>query len=808
MRKATWIMLLSLLAGLAALLPSGAATADSEGDYPEFPYSATSYNEPFRGQFHFSSRSGWMNDPNGLVYANGEYHFFYQNNPHGLAWDTMHWGHATSPDLVHWTQKPVALEPGVQPGNLWSGAGVADKDNTSGLRTGSMDPIVVFSNTDGVSMYYSNDNGRTFQAYDNGRKLIDIPDPSRDPKVFWYAPTKSWVMVVWSADSAGSNGVNIYTSPNLTSWTYRSRFSAPWLFECPDMFQLPMDGNTSDERFVLTTASSQYVVGTFDGTTFSTDWTAPQKMDQGDNGAGSPFYAAQTFNDMPDGRVVQMAWQGGNQGSTWTGDATFPAELKLVSTPDGPRITRNPIAELSTLRDTPTTWSNRTITTDPSSDPFAGISADTYEINAEFDLSGATASQFGFALHKRADGTSDRTVVYDVGAQTLYGKPLAPQNGLVKVHILVDRGQLEVFGDDGLLSVSDNVNFDSSAGSQGIGLFATGGSVKLVSAQFNKLESAWGQGESTLASNLTGPWKAAGGTWTDVAGGKQGDATGDGFYLSRQSGSDFTYEGDVRADTAGAAGLTFRSSADGSQQYTANIDTSGLLKLWRPGRDIATYSTPIVKGRTYHLKVVASGSHLQVYFDNGTTPVIDATDTAYASGLFGANVFNGEGVVQNLTVQGAGFKAFDSGPWQTASGQWTVTPGGLHGTNSTDGFYLSNRTGTDFTYQADLQVVNGTAAGLTFRSSADGSQQYTANIDTSGLLKLWRPGQDIATYSTPVIEGRTYHLKVVASGSHLQVYFDNGTTPVIDATDSTYTSGLFGVNVFNGSSLVQNATVS
>ncbi len=807
MRKTTWMVLLAFLAGLAVFLPSGTAAADSEADYPEFPYPATSYGEPFRGQFHFSSRSGWMNDPNGLVYANGEYHFFYQNNPHGLAWDTMHWGHATSPDLVHWTQKPVALEPGAQPGNLWSGAGVADRDDTSGLRTGSADPIVVFSNTDGVSMYYSNDNGQTFQAYDKGRKLIDIPDPSRDPKVFWYAPTNSWVMVVWSSDAAG-NGVNIYTSPNLTSWTYRSRFAAPWIFECPDMFKLPLDGDTGDQRYVLTSASSQYVVGTFDGTRFSTDWTAPQKMDQGDNGAGSPFYAAQTFNDMPDGRVVQMAWQGGNQGTTWTGDATFPAELKLVTTPDGPRITRDPVAELSTLRGTPTTWGARTITTDPASDPFAGTSADTYEINAEFDLTGATAGQFGFALHKRADGTSDRTVVYDLAAHTLYGKPLAPQNGRVKVHILVDRGQLEVFGDDGLLSVSDNVNFDSSSGSQGIGLFATGGSVKLVSAQLFTLQSAWGRGESTLAGNLSGPWKAAGGTWTDVSGGKQGDSSGDGFYLSSGSGGDFTYEGDLRADTAGAVGLTFRSNADGTQQYTANVDTTGLLKLWRPGRDIATYPTPIVKGRTYHLKVVTSGSRIQVYFDNGTTPVIDATDTAYAGGLFGANVFGGQGVVQNLTVQGPGFRSFASGPWQSASGVWTVASGGLHGTAPSDGFYLSDRTGGDFTYEADLQVVDGGATGLTFRSNADGTQQYTANIDTAGLLKLWRPGKDIATYQTSVVEGRTYHLKVTATGSRIRVYLGSGATPVIDATDTTYSTGLFGVNVFDGSALVQNATVS
>ncbi|USX55611.1 hypothetical protein [Lentzea sp. HUAS12] len=145
-----------LVSAVALLVPAGPAVAGDAPSYPEFPYPATTYQEPFRGQFHFSSQAGWMNDPNGLVFANGLYHFFYQHNPHGLEWDTMHWGHATSPDLVHWTQKPVALEPGVHPGTLFSGGGVVDKANTSGLRTGALDPIVVFSNTNGVSVFYSN----------------------------------------------------------------------------------------------------------------------------------------------------------------------------------------------------------------------------------------------------------------------------------------------------------------------------------------------------------------------------------------------------------------------------------------------------------------------------------------------------------------------------------------------------------------------------------------------------------------------------------------------------------------------------
>lgn len=807
--------LLALIAGLVALLPNTPAVAGTVSDYPEFPYPPTTYSEPFRGQFHFSSQSGWMNDPNGLVYANGLYHFFYQHNPHGLAWDTMHWGHATSPDLVHWTQKPVALEPGVHPGTLFSGGGVVDKDNTSGLKTGALDPIVVFSNTDGVSIFYSNDNGQTFQAYDKGRKQIEIPDESRDPKVIWDAERHRWTMVVWS--NQGGNGVNIYTSPNLLKWTLASRYQAPWLFECPDFYPLPLDGKSNQQRWVMTSASSQYVVGTFDGTTFRTDWTQPQQMDLGTTYAGGTFYAAETFTNTPDGRTVQMAWQGGNRGSTWTGNATFPATLGLVSTPDGPRITRTPVTELSSLASQTETWKNDTVKApkepkpgkEPKAadNPFEDIKADTYEINAQFDVKNSTATRFGFDLHSRSDGTADRSVVYDTEKQTLQGKPLKPRDGKVTMRLLVDRGQLEIFADGGLYSLSDNVDFDSAADSQGIRLFAVGGKVKLDNATFTRLNTSWGTAQSTLLSNLKGPWHAAGGAWSDVSGGKRVSTSGDGFYMSASSGGDAVYQGDITLDTARAGGLTFRANASGAG-YTATLDTSGLVKLWRPGKDIAVRALPVSAGRTYHLKVQTDGARIRVWVDNGADPVIDATDNTYASGLFGVNTFDGTATVQNLNTGQSGFSVFPSGRWTPRGGTWTVTAAGLRGSAPQNGFYLSDRTGGDFTYEGDLSVTNGQATGLTFRAGSDGAG-YTANIDTStGVVKLWRPGRDIATYATAITEGRTYHLKVRTDGNRIRVWFGNGADPIIDATDDAYKSGLFGVNSFAANTVAQNLTVS
>jgi fructan beta-fructosidase len=296
----------TILLAVALLAPAAPGNAGTPADYPEFPYPATAYDEPYRGQFHFSARAGWMNDPNGSFWYRGQYHLFFQHNPHGLEWDTMHWGHAVSTDLVHWTQKPIALEPGVHPGDLWSGNGVVDYDNVTGLKSGPDDPILVFSGTNGAIIHYSLDGAKTFQTYAAGRKVAVPNGTSRDPHVFWHAASRRWVMVMWS--DGGGNGADFYTSTDLLTWTWRSRYTADWFFECPDMFQLPVDGQAGQQKWVLTDASGEYVTGDFDGTTFRPG-TPVRRMDYGANDAGGTFYAGQTFTGDPKGRVVQTVWQ-------------------------------------------------------------------------------------------------------------------------------------------------------------------------------------------------------------------------------------------------------------------------------------------------------------------------------------------------------------------------------------------------------------------------------------------------------------------------------------------------------------------
>lgn len=779
------------------------AWAGAPADYPEFPYPPTAYDEPHRGQFHFSSRSGWMNDPNGSFYYRGQYHLFYQHNPHGLGWDTMHWGHAVSPDLVHWTQKPVALEPGVHAGNLWSGNGIVDTGNVTGLRSGPDDPILLFSGTNGVVVHYSLDGARTFQTYDRGREVVDTGEvESRDPKVFWHAPTRRWVLVLWARD--GRDGANFYTSTDLLRWRFASRFTADWLFECPDMFQLPVDGNPADTRWVLSAArDNSYVLGDFDGTTF-TATSDVRRMDFGGGSANSPFYASQTFTGDPAGRVVQTAWQGGNHGGTWAGNLSFPAQLGLRAFPDGIRVTREPVGELATLRRDPFSLGAQTLR--PGIDPLERVRADTYELTAEFDLAGATASTFGFRLHTRADGTFDREVGYDRAARTLYGAPLEPTGNRVRLRVLVDRGQLEIFGGDGRFSYTDNVDFDSAAGSQGISLFTEGGTVRLVSLRFNRLAGAWGAGQSTLDSNLGDAWTAVGGTWTDAAAGKRGTATGDAFYLSSRTAADLTYEGDVTLESGTAAALTFRASDDATRHYTVNVDAAGVVKLWRPGRVIAVHPTLVEAGRTYHLKVVAAGSRFRVYLDRSAQPVIDATDTAYASGRLGVNVFAGQAGFDNLQLNAPGFDTNLAGPWRPVGGTWTAPGTALQARGGGDTFYLSSSSGTDFTYSGDLTPLNGVAAGLVFRANADGTQHYTANVDVNGMVKLWRPGRDIAVYPTVITPGRTYHLAVTAVGDNIRVALDG--VEVIDVHDATYASGSFGLNGFHGTALFRGVRVA
>ncbi|WP_216587609.1 glycoside hydrolase family 32 protein [Streptomyces brasiliscabiei] len=261
----------------AALLTPQTAAADT-----------APYAETYRPQFHFTPEKNWMNDPNGLVYYKGEYHLFYQYNPNGNSWGDMSWGHAVSEDLVHWKELPLALSHDDKE-MVFSGSAVVDEDNTTGFGTKKNPPMVAIytshNNTTGIqsqALAYSTDRGRTWTKY-QGNPVIDIGSRDfRDPKVQWYAPTKSWLM---SVSLSAEHKVRFYSSKNLKDWTHLSDFgpagATGGVWECPDLFPLAVDGDKNNIKWVLVVninpggiaggSAAQYFVGDFDGTKFTAD---------------------------------------------------------------------------------------------------------------------------------------------------------------------------------------------------------------------------------------------------------------------------------------------------------------------------------------------------------------------------------------------------------------------------------------------------------------------------------------------------------------------------------------------------------
>ena len=274
------------------------------------------YKESKRPQVHFSTRRGWINDPNGLIYYKGEYHMFYQHNPYEWEWENMHWGHAVSKDLVHWKELPDALFPDSL-GTMFSGSAVIDKNNSSGW---GKDALVVFYTAAGKKMTqnvaFSLDSGKTFKKYQNN----PITGPDRDPKVFWHVPSKNWVMVVYNV-----NYNEIYNSVDLKNWTYKSRVDG--FYECPDLIELAVDGNENNKKWVMYGASGTYMIGKFDGKKFTPEYGKYMHT----SGA---LYAAQTFSNIQDERTLQVAWgRIPHPGMPFNNLMLFPTELSLRNTP-------------------------------------------------------------------------------------------------------------------------------------------------------------------------------------------------------------------------------------------------------------------------------------------------------------------------------------------------------------------------------------------------------------------------------------------------------------------------------------------
>lgn len=435
----------------------------------------TLYAEPLRSQLHFSPRRGWMNDPNGLVYFNGEYHLFFQHNPYGWNWGNMHWGHATSRDLVHWKEHGEALYPDGM-GPMFSGSAVIDWKNTSGFGKEGKPPLVLIYSAAGSPtvqcIAYSLD-GRKFTKYEGNPVVKEFTPGNRDPKVFWHEPTGRWVMVLYVELPGKLHTIHILTSANLKEWSLESVVKGgtegdTFLYECPDLFELPVDGDATRKKWVLTAANSVYAVGDFDGRTFAADSSRVKDVQ------GIGFYAAQTFSDLPDGKRIQIAWmQAPSPGMSFNHLQTLPCILNLVSTPDGPRLTRTPVPELVTLREGPN-----------QADKLSTFRSELIELIAEWEPNTAETVEFQIRGAK---------IQYDAGKQEIVvngHRAAAPLvGGKQRVQIFTDRTALEVFASNGATYVP--VPFIAKQDDQSVSVQSNGQPAKLKSLEVYRLKSAW-----------------------------------------------------------------------------------------------------------------------------------------------------------------------------------------------------------------------------------------------------------------------------------------------------------------------------
>lgn len=439
------------------------------------------YNEKYRLQFHFSPEHGWMNDPNGMVYLDGEYHLFYQYNPYGSMWGNMHWGHAVSTDMISWTYLPIAISPDSL-GTIFSGSAVIDVHNTAGFGKNAMIAIYTSNGkTQQQSIAYSTDKGRTFTKYGHNPVLTNpgITD-FRDPKVSWNEDSKQWIMTL-----ATKQTITFFGSPDLKEWKKLSEFGTglgahTGVWECPDLFRLAYKGKS---KWVLLVninpggpnggSATQYFIGSFDGVKFTADpLPYPLWIDYGrDN------YAGVTWSNIPesDGRRLYLGWM-----SNWDYATTVPTknfrsantttrELTLVSNGKHLILNSYPVKEMNSLRSVCKSVPDQELDNESTIEELLSTNKGTYEI--EMTLMPENSTDFGFELKnsmhellkftfdlktnqlkvdRDKSGKTDFNDKFKTGASA----PLQKKENY-KVRLLIDKASAELFINDGEIAMTN-----------------------------------------------------------------------------------------------------------------------------------------------------------------------------------------------------------------------------------------------------------------------------------------------------------------------------------------------------------------
>ncbi|KAJ5304467.1 uncharacterized protein N7443_004127 [Penicillium atrosanguineum] len=518
------------------------------------------YIEPYRPQYHFSPAQNWMNDPTGLLYHNELYHLFFQYNPGGIVWGNMSWGHATSKDLSHWEEQPIALLARGFPDNItemfFTGSAVADVKNTSGLGTDGKIPLValytsnypvtqtlpsgktVKANQQSQSIAYSLDDGLTWQTYDSANPVIHYPPTPyedqyqnfRDPFVFWHEQTHKWVLVTALSEI---HKLIIWTSDNLKEWSVVSEFgpfnAVGGVWECPNLFPLPLDGNQTDTKWIMVVglnpggppetvgSGTQYFIGGFNGTTFIPD---DDDVYPGNSTAnwmdwGPDFYAAASYNGLPDAEHVSIGWMNNWQYGgiiptyPWRSAMATPRHLSLRTIGEKVTLVQQPKenwASIETQKKYSRTWKSVAEGTED-----LGSRGKTLDIELSFDdrQQASGVSEFGVIVQATADKKQQTRVGYDFQARkvfldrtlsgdvsfdktfaSVYHAPLEPSaDGVVRLRILVDWSSVEVFGGQGESTLTAQI-FPSEKATYAK-LFSSGGSTENVQLGFSDLSSIW-----------------------------------------------------------------------------------------------------------------------------------------------------------------------------------------------------------------------------------------------------------------------------------------------------------------------------
>lgn len=453
-----------------------------------FAQSNSVVSEPHRPAIHFTPKANWINDPNGMVYHNGIYHLFFQYHPFSTVWGPMHWGHATSRDMVKWKEEPIAIYPDSL-GTIFSGSAVVDKNNTSGFGKNGQAPLVaIFTHHDAdgekagridfqnQSLAYSNDNGKTWTKY-SGNPVVKNPGIKdfRDPKVMWYEPQKKWIMTLATKDI-----ITFYSSPDLKNWTKESEFGAGrgahgGVWECPDLITLDDNGKT---RWVLIVnlnpggpnggSGTQYFVGDFDGKTFTSEQPKTMWLDYGpDNYAGITW--SNTGN-----RKILMGWMSNwmyaQQVPTkkWRSAMTIARELKIGHVGNDILVTSVPVKELSAIKTKPVVVKNLTLTSKGTNINATGKAQIPCAINLTMDqakdfsivLSNSLGEEVRIGFDKAGnqyfiDRTKSGKTDFNKEFAAKHFAPRFAAGAKLNMTLVIDVSSVELFADDGLTVMTE-----------------------------------------------------------------------------------------------------------------------------------------------------------------------------------------------------------------------------------------------------------------------------------------------------------------------------------------------------------------